>query len=132
MKQRGRPSANANVIPIDRGLKRLEPPADLSTAESELFRQTVAASAADHFVLSDLPLLISFVQATLFVRRAARGLASDAGLIVTWERAVKTQAMLATRLRLSPQSRADPKAVTRRQAAHRPSAYDLMTGGGDG
>jgi hypothetical protein len=128
VKQRGRKSPNDPVvIPIGHGRKRLEPPPDLTAAEASLFREVVASCSIDHFVQSDVAIVISYVQATLFVRRAAKALASDAGLVATWERAIRTQTLLARACRLTPQSRSDPKTVARRQAAHRqPSAYDLM------
>jgi hypothetical protein len=37
----------------------------------------------------------------------------DASSLPVWEKAVKVQAMLATRLRLAPQARLDPKTVGR-------------------
>jgi hypothetical protein len=66
-------------------------------------------------VKSDLPLLVSFIQATLLVRRAATGMVDDSDLIAVFEKSVKLQATLATRLRLAPQSRLDPKSVARQQ-----------------
>ena len=69
----------------------------------------------------DLPLLTSFVQATLISRRAAR----DPREAVLWERAVRTQAMLATRLRLTPQSRIDPKTLGRQQTPQPKQPWEL-------
>jgi hypothetical protein len=46
----------------------------------------------------------------LFVALEAR---KDTGALLRWEKAVKLQAVLATRLRLATQSRIDRKAVTR-------------------
>jgi hypothetical protein len=57
-----------------------------------------------------LPLLVSFVQATLLARRTVRD--PD---VTNWEKAARVQMALATKLRLSPQSRLDPKTVARRQ-----------------
>jgi hypothetical protein len=53
-----------------------------------------------------------------------RDAAHDPDKIAIWERAVKVQAMLATRLRrLAPQSRVDPKTIGRPQHGARP--WDL-------
>jgi hypothetical protein len=77
-------------------------------------------------VQSDLPLLVSYVQATLLARRAATALAKDISMIAIWEKATRMQATLATRLRLAPQARSDPKTIARGSANHNPSAYDSM------
>jgi hypothetical protein len=110
MRQRGRPSADLVALPNVSGEpERLTPPADLDEAEAALFAELVGACSPRHFVKSDLPLLVSFVQATLL----ARGTARDPEKVATWERAVRVQATLATRLRLAPQARTDPKTVAR-------------------
>jgi len=127
MNKRGRPSiGDLTVVPIERGRQRLEPPADLSATEASLFRSIVANCSPDHFVPSDVPLLVSYIQSTLLSRRAAKALATDAAALNVWDRATRMQATLATRLRLAPQARSDPKAVTRKLAAHRPSYYDTV------
>jgi hypothetical protein len=64
---------------------------------------------------TDAPLLASYVQATLASRRSAR----DAALVDVWEKATRLQAMLATKLRLTAQSRVDPKKLGRKEP------YDL-------
>jgi hypothetical protein len=90
---------------------RLEPPANLRKAERALFSELVEATDPRHFRQTDLPLLISFVQATLLARSAAH----NPDKVDIWEKAVRVQASLATRLRLSPQSRTDPKTIGRQQ-----------------
>jgi hypothetical protein len=125
VKQRGRRSA-ANVIALEGGRRRLEPPNDLAPNEAALFREIVATCSPDHFVESDRYLLVSFVQSTLLSRKAAKVLHTDASALQVWDRATKMQATLATRLRLAPQARTDPKSIARKQAAHLPSAYDTM------
>jgi hypothetical protein len=126
MKRGRRSGADLAVKPVHSGSRRVEPPSDLSATEAALFRKLIADCAPDHFVPSDRPLLVSYVQATLLARRAAKSMTTDASFAAAFERAAKIQAMLATRLRLAPQSRADPKTVARRQSEHKPSAYDLM------
>jgi hypothetical protein len=112
MLQRGRKSAASLAGPNVTGdSPRLSPPSSLSTAESMLFNELVSACDSSHFRLSDLPLLISYVQATLIAQAAS----SNPDKITIWEKAVRMQATLATRLRLAPQSRIDPKTLGREQ-----------------
>jgi hypothetical protein len=110
MRQRGRKSADLVAIGGLGGKpQKLTPPADLQEAERAMFVELIDACDARHFRLSDLPLLTSYIQATLL----ARGTARDPNNIAVWEKAVRVQASLATRLRLSPQSRTDPKTIAR-------------------
>jgi hypothetical protein len=66
-----------------------------------------------------MPLLVSFVQATLLARSlastAAKPSKPDPTVIGSWEKVTRVMAMLATRLRLAPQARNDPKSVGVRQ-----------------
>jgi hypothetical protein len=113
MRQRGRKSAvNLVTLNVDGTPSRLEPSADLSDDERTLFNELVEACSPHHFVKSDLPLLVSFIQSTLLSRRTAH----DPSMIAVWEKATRMQATLATRLRLAPQSRMDPKTLARQQA----------------
>jgi hypothetical protein len=121
MRQRGRKSA-ASLVVITGGPSRLVPPDDLSDEEKALFLDLVNACSPRHFVESDKPLLISFVQATLMARGSA---GKGAVLISTWEKAVRIQATLATRLRLAPQARLDPKTVGRFQQSSGPKPWEL-------
>jgi hypothetical protein len=86
----------------------------------------VLAVLVSPFVASDVPLQVSYVQATLLAQRMAKSFSTHAPALKTWEVAVKAQALLATRLRLAPQSRVDPKTLTRKLGRHNPSAYDLL------
>jgi hypothetical protein len=116
MRQRGRKSsANLAVIPVNGDPPRLEAPSSLTNDERSLFTEIVAACAPTHFVASDVPILISFVQATLLSRQAVTKAAKDAGALALWEKATRLQATLATRLRLAPSSRVDPKTQARNQ-----------------
>jgi len=99
---------------------RLTPPSSLNDDEQALFSELVGACDASHFRESDLPLLISYIQATLISRAAAH----DPDRIVLWEKATRMQATLATRLRLSPQSRIDPKTIGRQQPRPGPFPWD--------
>jgi hypothetical protein len=106
MRQRGRKSVdNLVAINVSGVPPRLEPPAGLRDDERTLFRELIAACPPQHFVGSDLPLLTSFLQATLLARSSAH----DPKKLDTWERAVRLQATLATRLRLAPRPAATQK-----------------------
>ena len=124
MRQRGRKSAAAELatLPgVDGKPPRLKPPPHLNDDERLLFDELVGACDPRHFVESDLPLLASYVQATLIARDAAHAPSK----IVLWEKAVRMQATLATRLRLSPQGRIDPKTVGRRQEFQGPRPWEI-------
>ena len=109
MRQRGRRSAAAEeVISVDGRSPPLQPPRYLNKTEKEVFAELAATG---HFVPTDAGLLASLAQATVMARHAARDPANSAA----WERAVKVQAMLSTKLRLTPQARTDPKTVGRQQ-----------------
>ncbi len=107
MRQRGRkPSVTVVALNATGEAPRLTPPAFLTACERLVFSEIVNNCTVQHFVKSDIPLLASFARATVLAQ-TAKGL--------EWERAVKIQAMLATRLRLAPQARLDPKTLGRQQ-----------------
>jgi len=110
--KRGRPSAAAlSVVPIHANMTHVSPPPNLTAAEARLFRELVASCHPQHFVASDVHLLVSYVQATLASRHWAKLAAKDPKLILQWDRATRMQCQLASRLRLSPHSRANGKSV---------------------
>ena len=126
MGKRGQQSAaELSIANVGLGHQRLAPPMDLTAPEAKLFRELVAHCAADHFVHSDLPLLVSYVQATILSRRASTAIAKDVAMVGIWEKATRMQATLATRLRLAPQARTDPKTIARR-GERSPSAYEFL------
>ena len=112
MRQRGRRSAEALAINnVDGSPPRLTAPAGLNTKERVLFEQLVHTTSPSHFRASDASLLVAFVQAILLSRKLGR----DLSKVAEWEKATRTMASLATRLRLTPQSRSDPKTIARMQ-----------------
>jgi hypothetical protein len=119
MRKRGRISAAATVVPLSvNGLPpRIAAPPGLRTDEQMLFNELVGACDPRHFVETDIPLLVSYIQSTLLSRRAAANLEADPRLVTVWEKATRMQATLATRLRLAPQARTDPKTIARQQTA---------------
>jgi phage terminase small subunit len=114
MLQRGRVSrASLLKFPVDVEQTRLEPPSWLSPDEKRVFADIVAACRAKHFTPADEPLLVSYVQATVLARASIKKARKDRGALACWEKATRMQAVLATKLRLAPQSRLDQKAVAR-------------------
>jgi hypothetical protein len=118
MRQRGRKSgASLAVIAVDGRPDRLEPPRYLNKAEKAVFTELAANG---RFIATDAGLLASLAQATVMTRKAARDPANSAA----WERAVKVQAMLSTKLRLTPQARTDPKTVGRQRQRNYPAPWE--------
>ena len=117
MRQRGRKSAAnlATVQVVDGSRPRLNPPPDLSNAERALFVELIGACNPNHFVESDMPLLVSYIQSTLLSRGAAAGLADDPSKIIIWEKATRMQATLATRA--APPAAAAPSIPNSKTAA---------------
>ncbi len=114
--QRGRKSANElGTLNVEGEPSRLNPASDLNDAERLLFLEITEACSPRHFTPSDLPILISFVQATLLSRQAIKNAATDTAALQVWEKSTRMQATLATRLRLAPQSRFDAKTNARQQ-----------------
>src|SRR5262245_45681537 len=112
MRQRGRKSSdNLQMISVQGRPSKLEPPAYLTAPERELFEELIAGSAPEHFRVTDLPVLVSLVQCTLLARSVGR----DPDQIAGFEKVARLQAALATKLRLTPQSRYDPKTIGRQQ-----------------
>ena len=66
---------------------------------------------AGHLKPADAPLLASLAQAIILSRRLAR----DPAKVAEWEKAIRTQAMLSTKLRMTPQSRVDARGAGRQQ-----------------
>jgi hypothetical protein len=71
--------------------------------------------------------VVAYVQSILLARKAYKQACKDAAALPTWERAAKTMAVLATKLRLCPHSRADAKTIGRR-SHYTPSAFDVVMG----
>jgi hypothetical protein len=105
-------AALATYPQVDGRLPTLSPPAGLTNQERALFEEIIASADSRYFVASDVPLLVSFVQATLMVRRTV----NRPTQINVWEKAVRVQALLATKLRLTPRSRMSPETAARRAA----------------
>ena len=107
---------------IDAGKTRLKPSSNLIAAERELFVTLVRGCAPNHFRETDRLLLEEYVREALLLQQAAEALRQNSavmpdGKISPWfqiqQRACKTMALLAMRLRLTPASRLHPKSVAR-------------------
>jgi hypothetical protein len=119
MLQRGRKSLDHVVsLGVDGVRPRVTAPPDLTRPERALFNELVASVDPRHFVTSDVPLLVSFIQSTLLSRRAAVKMEKNIDWIKPWEAATRMQS-LATRLRLAPQARTSPMTASR-HAAYQP------------
>jgi hypothetical protein len=70
------------------------------------------------------PLLAAYVQSILPSRSAVKHAGKDPAALALWEKSTRMTATLATRLRLSPQSRLDPKSVGRMRPYNGPRPWD--------
>ena len=112
MRARGRKSGAAlSMLQPAIDPPRIQPPMGLKPAAAALFEQFVADCEDTHFTESDAPLLASLAEAIVLVRMAATKLEKDPKWLPVWERAVRAQGSLATKLRLTPQSRGSGRAA---------------------
>jgi phage terminase small subunit len=105
-------------------LPRLQPPEYLDDLARALFVELVAACSPQHFTKSDVPLLASYCQATLLARQAVTKAAEDVQALSLWEKAIRAQTSLATKLRLTPSSRSDPKTILRQRPSNLPHPWE--------
>src|SRR5262245_43659756 len=138
MRQRVRKSEAANAIPpnVDGRPDRLQPPDHLSAKEARLFNEVVTLAPPNLFAPADVFLIATFAHVTALIEDAAKAAtkAKDGDRQVKYKmlsELAKTQSVLATKLRLAPQSRTSQITAARQSAQHRPSAYDLMRHGWD-
>jgi phage terminase small subunit len=132
MRQRGRKSAEAlSAIAVDGQSPLPAPPASLSEPEREMFATIVAGCDAGHFRQTDLPLLSRYCEAAVLAEQAALELRNGAVVdgkpspwIVIQEKCVRAMVSLSMRLRLSPQSRLDPKTLARQLPHSGPHPWD--------
>lgn len=125
-------AASLSVVAADGQSFRPNPPASLSEAERTIFLDLVAGCDRRHFRPSDLPLLCRYVEAAALGDQAAAQLRLGAVVngrpspwITVQEKAVRAMVALSMRLRLSPQSRIDPKTVGRQQGFQGPRPWEI-------
>jgi hypothetical protein len=80
---------------------------------SRRFLRLVDACASNHFTKSDTPTLVSYVQAIQLSQSAVKKAAADPAALAVWVKATQLQTSLARALRLTVQSRSDPKVIGR-------------------
>ena len=126
-------AASLSVLAVDGKPSKLHPPASLSEAERTIFVDVVAATDPRHFRPSDLPLLVRYAEACALGDLAAQELRRGAVIdgkpspwIVIQEKAVRAMVALSMRLRLSPQSRTDPKTTGRQQEQLGPKPWEEL------
>jgi hypothetical protein len=100
-------SASLGVRAVDGRPSPLRPPPSLNEDERKIFVDLVATTDADHFVASDVPVLVVFCRAVAMEQWAAARLrkAPDGKWLAVWERAARAVTTLSAKLRLCPQSR---------------------------
>ena len=132
MKQRGRKSAdNLAVLPVENIRHQLQPPDHLTASEADLFREVLHNTPPNQFSVSDQYLLATFCQITSLVceqavrARKARSEHRARELKVLFE-AIKSQSLIATKLRLTTVARTKAHVIGRAHDNFQPSAYDIL------
>jgi phage terminase small subunit len=109
--------AALSVVTLDVTTNRLVAPKMLGAEEKALFKGLIEWTDPKHFRRSDLPLLCSYCEASVLASRAAKELREGGPVIngrpspwlAVLDKAHRAQVALSQRLRLSPQSRLDPR-----------------------
>jgi hypothetical protein len=139
MKQRGKKgSGYLSVIHARPERQRLQPPDHLTEKQKQIFDHLLRNSPHDQFRITDALLLARLAEAHDLAAQAAVELATNGPVVegkasawlVVQEKAVRSVVALSMRLRLSPQSRVDPRALARNAIGPR-SYYDEMKEAGD-
>jgi hypothetical protein len=126
VRQRGRKSAADLAFPNVNGEPpRVDPPPHLSEPERSCFEEITRSCSPRHFVPSDAPLLVLYVQAFVLAQSAIKDAATDDAALARWERAARVCATLATRLRLAPQARLDAKSTARMQPSQLRAPWEI-------
>ena len=115
----GRRSAASLTVATINPWTRLGPPESLTPDGADLWREIVASKPAEWFQVDTAPLLEAFCTLTVEYRRAAKALAlagpQDLGsyrvLVEVVTKLAKDMASLATKMRLTPQSRYTPQSA---------------------
>jgi Phage terminase, small subunit len=117
-----------SITAIDPGSTRIRPRDEAPETVAQIIRDLVANVAPDHFRKTDWPLLESYARAILLEQRAHRmlddeGPVSEAGKTNPWLAVMEKSGRLiiacSMRLRLSPQSRMEPRSAGKQVRAPR-------------
>lgn len=127
VQHRGRRSTASLSVRAGSGPPPIEPPDHLSEDEAAMFREIVAECKPGHFVPTDRLLLAALVHANVLMKSAFEraNRTGDIKDVSAFERSARTVALLATKLRLAPQSRMDGR-VAERGTRRRSSATALL------
>jgi len=119
---------------VDGQPSRLQPPGHLTGRERAMFCDLVNAADPRHFRPTDMPLLLAYCQQCCVNEEAFEMMSRTGGPILQdgstnpWlaaqTRAIRSMTVLATRLRLSPQSRMNQKQTSR--SGPLPSYYEQI------
>ena len=135
-----RSASSLAVVPMPVRNARLPPPASLTRKVAEVWRAVVGSVPASHFALGDAVLIERYCAATVRAHTAEAALRRR-GHVITSKRtgcpvlspwvsvlaqAERTIATCARALRLTVQSRRDPKTAGRAISRATMSAYDSM------
>ena len=129
-----RSAADLSVLRVDGRPDRLVPPATLAPDARATFLAIVKSVEPEHFRPGDVHLLCRMAVACVWSERAEHGLELDGGIvdgrpspwIVIQEKQIRAVAVLATKLRLCPQSRVDARSA----GAHREHLHRSCSVGG--
>jgi hypothetical protein len=114
MAQRGRKSAESlGLTVIDVQAQRLRAPNYLKAQEKVIFEHIVSNCAPTHFKASEIPMLALYCTAIHLARFYADGIGDDPAAGKGWTENARLAASLATKLRLTPQTRFDARAAER-------------------
>ena len=120
--KRGRKSSEElSLIHLATARKPIEPPATLKAPEARIFGKVVASCAVNHFRKADIT---AFATATHLSRFYADQIGETETAFKNWEAAVRLQISLATKLRITPQSRYDPKTIARNEPSDGPAPWE--------
>ena len=123
-------AALATITPL-RPRPHLAPSSGAPAAVKAVFAEIVTSAPADHFQVGDAPLVEQYAQAIVMARQAAIKLAQHGPMagakvspwLIMLEKAHRSSAALAARLRLSPQHRDTSRSAGRAANKLPPSPY---------
>jgi hypothetical protein len=138
MRQRGRKSSESlSVVPIIPGIEvpRPEPPNELTVEQAEVWKMTVGAMKPTWFGAETHPMLVQYCRHVTIANVLAKAIHSTSlkadlnrfcQLTSCFGRESSAIAMLATRMRLTPRSRADSRTDGRDPMAGRPRPWETV------
>jgi hypothetical protein len=143
VKQRGRKSEAALATVTALPIRLLQPPADLSVEEAQVWGRVAATKPGDWWDAGSIPLLAQYCRATVqaeliadLLRQTASSMLSDPGQLGTYKELRKIQAALSAELntlarsmRLTQQSRYNAKnsdTASRKATGRKPWQHDVI------